>query len=287
MASDPRFTTALFQLTGSVDLGSLYQAAYTQPNVFSVTVHGDSDNGQPIVGAIVRAHAVLAQDVTDGGTTDFQRDARTDNSGDASISLLPGTASSVRNYSLAIIPPPDSVFGTLCVASLPLLAGGTAAAPAILQPIVVPRRPKMTGTVLDASGRPVSGVVVAATRTGPGDATDCTDAVGSPPANANTDASGRFTLLLDPGSYQLDYDPPAGSPVPRRTEIGVSIAGNLDHDVQMQPGVLIEGNAASSDASPLPSAAVRLYDPAAAATLLGQARTDMVGHFRIVIPLAD
>lgn len=283
-ASDPRFSTPPFKLSGSVDLGSLYQAAFTQPNVFRLTVRGGTDGGPPVAGAVVRARTVLALDPM-AGTTDFLRDARTDALGNADISLLPGTATEARAYTIAVIPPPESTFGLLCLSDLPLLAGGTAAAPANLQPIVIPRRANVTGAVLDVGGQPVRGVVVAATRTAAADGTVCAETIGSPPANATTDESGHFTLPLDPGTYQIDYDPPGSSAVPRLTETGVLVAGDLQHDTRMPPGGLVEGDVRGPTGAVLPSAAVRFYDHTPAVTLQGQGRTDANGHFRIVIPL--
>ncbi len=42
--------------------------------------------------------------------------------------------------------------------------------------------------------------------------------VGPAVTGTTTDATGSFTLPLDPGTYQLEYDPPAGSPFPRMIE---------------------------------------------------------------------
>jgi hypothetical protein len=298
-APDPRFTTGPFTLVGSRDLGTLNQAAFVLPNVYRFSVHGGASDGAVISGALVRASTTLPQDPT-LGITDYLRDARTGADGSADLALLPGTATEPRPYAVAVVPPADSEFSILCLPAFPVGAGGTTGAPASVQAIALPRRATVNGTVLDASGDPVTGVVVVATRT-TDDATPCASTAGSPPVSATTDDHGRFTLRLDPGTYQLDYDPPAGSPVPRLTASGVAIAGSdsIARTVQMRPGLLVEGDVAGPDGAPLPGAGLRLYELScpssngcpgqalAPPVLRGQTRADAHGHFRAVISLPE
>ena len=74
--------------------------------------------------------------------------------------------------------------------------------------------------------------------------------------------SGERRSVLDTGSSWVTAfvtaHLPAGSPVPRLTETGVLVVGDLGHDVQMLPGGLVEGDAVGPDGTALPSAALAL-----------------------------
>jgi hypothetical protein len=286
-ATDPRFSSMGFLLSGSLDLGSLYEAAFTQPNVFRFNVRGASN--APVVGAIVRAHTVLDQG-TASGSTDFLRDGTTDASGNADLALLPGTATAARAYTVSIVSPSDSAYASECLPAFMVSAGGTVEAPLAMPPIVLAPRLSLTGQVRAADQTPVAGVAIVATPVAAVAASPtCDSTVGVAPSSVNTDASGHFTLLLDGASYRLDYDPPAGSPVPRLTEPSVTIFADLAHDAILSPGALVEGDAVGPDQRPLGMASVRLYDPSvepgAVTVLRAQARTDANGHLRAVIPL--
>jgi hypothetical protein len=196
-----------------------------------------------------------------------------------------------------VIPPAGAPYGALCLGTLPLAVGGTAGAPANVPPIVLPQRPTLAGTVVGADGSPVAGATVAATRAPSSAAATCAQSAGAPLASVTTDRKGAFTLLIDPGIYRFDYDPPAGSPVPRLTEAGVMVTADTSRDVLLPAGALVEGDAFDADGTtPLASAAVRLYEQGCAsaagctdgmrpeALLRSQARAGSGGHFRAVIP---
>ena len=73
-------------------------------------------------------------------------------------------------------------------------------------------------------------------------------AAATTPSSTTTDAGGIFQLPLDPGTYQLDYDPPSGSSAPRFTDpvdfvVGDSDSGQtLRHDVPLPAGGLVRGS---------------------------------------------
>jgi hypothetical protein len=293
----PSFTSQPFMVTGDTDLPNVQLPAYVQPNVFRLTVVGA--DGQPVSGAIVQAHTVLPPVTTAStvanGTTEFEQDSRSGDTGTVDLALLPGTASSSRAYDITVIPPAGSASAVRCLSDLPVAVGGSAVMPANVQPIVLDPRALLTGTIRDANGSAVPGVALLATRVPGAHATSCADLAGSPPGSTTTDANGSFSLPLDPGNYRVDYDPPAGSAAPRLTEM-VAVTADTGHDVTLPQGGLIEGEALAPDMSPLPMAAVRFYQltchssadctgPARLAPiLLGQTRADANGHFRLVIP---
>jgi Carboxypeptidase regulatory-like domain len=154
----------------------------------------------------------------------------------------------------------------------------------------------LTGTVTDAAGNPVSNVAITATA-GPEATGGCTS---TPAISSSTvaDSNGSFSLPLDPGTYQLDYDPPAGAPVPRFTE-GVTLKSDVlqvTHDVTLPAAALVKGVVLGPDKLPLASAAVRIFrvlcsgqddcfgPTRTAPELLAQTVSDGSGNFLAVVP---
>jgi hypothetical protein len=296
-AADPRFTSRPMPLVTNTDLGDLTLPPFGQPNVFRFVIQGTSVDATTIPGAIVRAWTLLADDMS--GKTDFVRAAPTDATGSVNMGLLPGTTVALRNYDVAVVPPPESLYGVRCIPQFPLASGGTAMMPANVPPIVLPRRTSVSGVVRGHDGTPAEGVMILATRTAADPASLCASNVGAPPATTTTDDGGVYTLHLDPGTYRLDVDPASGAPFPRLTEAGVvvSAATTLDHPITLPAGAVVEGTARGPDGAPLPLTAVRFYELACASaaacpggarvepTLRAQTRADASGHFRVVIPI--
>ena len=109
----------------------------------------------------------------------------------------------------------------------------------------------------------------------------------------STDENGYYELYLDPGSYQVDYDPPSGSSAPRLTKPQLDINADVAHvvlPVQLPAAALIEGDVFDSDdVTRLPNATIRLFEPCAQAgctdppVLRAETQTDLQGHFRAVV----
>ena len=218
------FRSNPIQLTDNVTLPTFNMAPYlTAGNQFRVMVQGD-DAGMPVVpGALVRALTVIPPASTtqpDIGSTNFLRDVVTDNDGAANTTLVPaGNANANRIYEIAVIPPVGSSYATTCFPQQPVGSGTTSPAPpANLPTIVLPRRPVLSGTLRSATGAPVANATVTATPTADPIASCSMTMTRASPGSTLTDDVGRFTLRLDPGTYQLDYNPPAGSAVPRLSE---------------------------------------------------------------------
>jgi hypothetical protein len=293
-SADPRFTTQAITLTSNTDLGDLHLPAYGQPNVFRFEVHGDSTTGDPISNAVVHAHASI--DGSMDGSADYTRSGPTDMQGGANLSLLPGTADTLRPYDITVVPPADSKFGVVCLPAFPLAAGGTAAAPALARKVVLPRRAVISGTITDADQTPVAGMTIVATRSDVSTSGACSTAV-AVPSSITSHQSGQYQLLLDPGTYTIDYDPPAGAAVPRLTESTVMVTGDAQRDVALPPATLVEGVVQGVSGAPLPSVLIHLYRVRCGATdqpcsgpnavapvLRAVAHTDNTGAFRMVVP---
>jgi hypothetical protein len=294
-SADPRFTSHAVTLTSNTDLGDVHLPAYGQPNVFRFEVHGDSSTGDSIGNAVVHAHASI--DGSTDGSADYTRSGPTNMQGVADLSLLPGTADTLRPYDITVVPPADSKFGVVCLPAFPLAAGGTAAAPALASKVVLPRRAVVSGTIIDANQAPVVGMTIVATRTDVSASGACSTAV-AVPSSITSRQSGQYQLLLDPGTYTIDYDPPAGAAVPRLTESAVPVAGDAERNVTLPAATLVEGVVQGVAGDTLASVLIHLYRVRCSAIdqqpcsgpnrlpplLRAIAHTDNTGAFRMVVP---
>jgi hypothetical protein len=303
---DPWYTSSPLTPTMNRNLDPIMLPAYSDPNVFNLAVAG-ADNGAAVSNAFVRARAILASSAA--GATDYERDGTTSAAtasgpaGTVTLSLLPGTATTALDYTLTVIPPASSPYATHCVSPVGVTVGGTASAPSSLLTVALTRRPVLTGSVTSAAGMPIGNVAITATAAAA--ATDSCTSTAAVSSSTMTDPSGQFDLPLDPGTYQLDYDPPAGSPVPRLTELAITIpaagpgpAGGqmIAHDVTLPPAALVQGTVRAADGTPLPSATIRIFEPRCGSEddCFGPARTppwlraqtasDATGAFRAVVP---
>ena len=78
--------------------------------------------------------------------------------------------------------------------------------------------------------------------------------------STTTDRDGNFELLLDPGHYRFDYDPPPNAPIPRKTEPDVLVDGFITFEVRLDPAAYVAGVVYGPGDKPLPMATIRLYD---------------------------
>ena len=217
------FRSNPMQLTDNVTLPTFNMAPYLKTgNQFRVMVQGD-DVGMPVVqGALVRALTVIPPSSAtqpDIGSTNFLRDVVTGDDGAANTTLVPGAANPNQIYEIAVIPPVESPYATTCFPQQHVGPGTTSPAPpANLPTIVLPRRPVLSGTLVNATGAPVANATVTATPTADPIASCSMTMTRASPGSTLTHDDGSFKLPLDPGTYQLDYDPPAGSAAPRLSD---------------------------------------------------------------------
>jgi hypothetical protein len=286
-AVDPWITLSSVAFTPpSTNLDTIVLPDYPVANSFRLAVHGGDLDQTPVSGAGVRAFTTLA-DGDARGSTKFVRDGSTDASGNALLSLIPGDTRP-RSYSVSIIPPAGSVWASQCLASVTAPWNGPNAPAALLQDVTLIRRPTLAGTVLSANGAPVGNVVVTATnRSAPVDS--CLS--GPAATSTTTNAMGAFSLPLDPGTYQLEYDPPTGSSVPRQTEMDVQVTTDANRIVRLPTAALVAGQLQDAHNMALPNAAIRIFKPRCASTagctlppqLLAETQSDATGHFRAVV----
>ncbi|MFL5305699.1 MAG: hypothetical protein ACJ8F1_10810 [Polyangia bacterium] len=297
-SSDPWVTSAAFVVAAGTKLGTITLPAYVKSDAFRVAVDGVAINNvtTPLSGVSVRAQTSLGATAGSGtvmGTAQYAANGTTDTAGNVTLQLLPGST-----YSITATPGPGSPYATQCVPMIKTVSGGTSnggTAPTIKK-IDASLRPVLSGTIKTAGAMAVANVSVSAVGT-PDPSPPCA-ALGTVTASTTTDASGRFQLPLDPGTYQLDYDPPAGSAAPRLTEWAVTVSGTgtLSHDITLPLGALVVGSVSGGRGEALSSAVVRFFQVRCTGPadcqgpsripplLIGKALTDTQGQFRMVVP---
>jgi hypothetical protein len=277
---DPWFTSDPWSPTNA-DMGTIKLPAYQIPQDFSVGVYGQGH--QLIPNALVHVTTTLTPQL--GGTARFSQDGYSNAmTGNAMLRLIPGTAMADRPYEVAVIPPAGTPFATLCTTTSVTSGGGTPVSLGELLP-----RPILSGNLVDASGVAVANAVVTATRDA--DTARVCSTTGLTTVSTRSNTSGVFTLALDAGTYQLDYDPQPGSVAPRLTENNVLINGNATRLVQLPQPNLVEGDVVDAEQRPLRGATVRLFEPRctqispcmSAPVLRMETQADMNGHFRAVV----
>jgi hypothetical protein len=305
--SGPRFVTQPFPVVAgtvnSVLPRTFRMPAFLTPAPLRFTVQSPNRNAQPVSDATVRFRTDIptAWAASDGmaasdGTAIYEREARTNGLGEVEVLLIPGTATDPRNYQITIQPPPDSGYAARCVPLHPVTIAGNQGQPQYSTTFTLDPQFTLQGNILGSDGLPAVAVTVTATPTAadPG----CVNAISKAPISSTTLRNGSYQMLVDPGTYRLDIDPPIGAPLPRLTEEAeraITIANNTTHDVMLPAGEVVDGTVVGANGMPLGSAGIRILQvlcqeescigasriPPA---LRSQTRTDTDGRFRAVLP---
>lgn len=294
----PRFTTPSITVTVDLTLPNLNLPAIGFATLFRFKVAGPDQ--KPVSGALVRAHTVLASD--ESGSSDMVRDGITDMNGNVDLPLLPNSNGGTQNYDVAVIPPSGSTLGISCVSGIAINGGqnpGGAGTTPVAAQLSLATKTTLSGTVTSAEGGGVAGVAVAATRTAVDPTSNCPSSVVASSASGISKADGTFQLMVDPGTYRLDFDPPAGAAVPRLTQTGVVVAAGSTAmgPVNLPPGELVNGSVQGSDGSPLSSVDLRFYEIACSGAdqcfgpmrvqpiLRAETHSNTDGSFQAVVPV--
>jgi len=298
--SSPRFTTPpiTFGINREINIGTLNLPAIGFAALFRFKVAGPDQ--KPVFGAIVRAHTVLASD--ESGSSELVRDGTTDANGNVDLPLLPALNGGNQIYDVSVIPPAGSAFGVSCTSGIAINGGqnpGGAGTTPVAAQLSLPPKATLSGTIFSAAGQAVSGVAIAATRTAVDPTSNCGSSIVAASASGISNPDGSFQLMVDPGTYRLDFDPPAGAAVPRLTQVGVVVMSSSTSmgSVDLPSGELIMGQVHASDGSRLPSVDVRFfrlacsgadqcYGPTRVEPILSaETHSDANGAFQVVVPV--
>ena len=158
-----------------------------------------------------------------------------------------------------------------------------------VDPIVVKANTSI-GTVTLRNGFVVTGLVVDATTKAPIvdadlDADDANTGERIPTPDDNTDATGRFRLVLPAGLYHLGFQPPASSSnvAARRFNVAVTATTNTGTQ-ELARGLVVTGSVASAS-GPVEGADIDLRTiPGEQSIYLANDHSDRTGAFRVVVP---
>jgi hypothetical protein len=190
---------------------TLVQPASTgSPIALAIPIQGQGDDGAvgPVSGAHVIVTSTFAPAMVGLGQAILEADVQTGDDGIAHVTLLDGDAFA-NGYTIQVIPPAGSHLGAY---DKPLVLDGSS--------IRLPRRLKLSGTVVGGDGQDVGNISVTAApslRFQWSLSDDGQSLLAEiPPATTVTDARGDFTLYVDPilasvwGYYDLDFTVPDG-----------------------------------------------------------------------------
>jgi hypothetical protein len=290
------------------DLGQLRLPSYPGAVELRIPVAGYDPSGEAVsvAGAAITLSTTLDDGVgDDDSVATFETTTTTDADGYGTVSLIPGTQTAARTYTLRINPPAGSSFAS--VYERTLVVG---ASPGTAETVRLPKRVPISGVVRDATGAPVAGVTVVAK---PAlrfawtlDDQDQALLEGVQPPAQVTAPNGSFIVFVDPdvagepASYDLECDPASGSLLPRWTATDVKTGAA--QEIRLPEAAYVRGVVRDSDGEPVADAEVRLFaaateiDQCAAApyqtggacevpaSLLALGRSDSAGWVRLVMP---
>jgi hypothetical protein len=290
-----------FSIMAGKSLGTISLPAYPPSNGFNIAAVAD-DTRAPLAGATVRAQTTVGATAGTSGlsaSAQYTASGSTDANGNVVLQLLPGSGNVPFKYQVSVVPPAGSPYAITCdsVDVLAVSAPGGTAPPPTLPTSRITRRPELIGVIRTAGGAAVPNVTVTATGT-PDPKAGC-PAPDPVTASTTSDAKGTYQLPLEPGTYQLDYDPPSGTSAPRMTEWAVMVDSDPGpHDVSLPPGALVKGSVIGPDGAGVPSATVRFFERRCNGQqadcfgpnrtppwLRGKALTDASGLYRMVVPV--
>jgi len=191
---------------------------------------------------------------TDGTIATYRTSAMTDPvSGVVAVDLIP-TASGNRDYMLTVSPDPTQPFATKTT-TVTVAPGGYG------PDIMLALRSQLSGRVLDPDGKALRSLMVV-----PAPSTVSATLVATPfaaattPAQANAGTDGRFSLRIDPGTWDIGLVPPADAMLPRLWLTQEPLDSDLDiGTVTMPRGVMVHGVVHDPSGAPLAHANVRIY----------------------------
>jgi len=231
------------------------------------------------------------------GKAVYSQEGKTDVYGQVDVPLLPGTLEEARLYDVAVVPPPDSPFDGKCLTAFPVTAPPSASGDVPVASVIhLARKWQLAGTVRNAAGAVVPGATLTATRVSTDNGHACLEGLVPQTVSGNSDSKGAFALLLEAGVYRLEVDPATGSPWPRlslsRAGEMLTIAADTVRDLTLPNGVVTAGQLSGPSGEAVANADVRVFvancrvDTCASGgpPLLGTARTDAAGNFRVVLP---
>jgi hypothetical protein len=274
-------------------LPAFVPATAQPPFQFTVTA-----NGQPQEG--VTATFTMIQQASPDGNAYFQTSGMSDKDGLINVALVLGPGATPVNYQVMLQGPSDPTFqfASQCYPAVTVGLDPNGAAPAAVSFTLIPKV-QLSGTVSDSMFAPAVGAMVTATQTS-GSTLCGANATPPKPFQTISGSGGDYRMMVDPGTYVIDVDPPSNSMAgwPRLTlsgTDGVTLSGAMVRNIMLPPAQFIEGHVYGSDGvTPIAMATLQFFDvfckqapcgPTQAPVSLAQVQSDATGKFQAVIPM--
>jgi len=275
------------------DVGDFTLPAFPDPMVFQFALEGIETSGMTTLVNEVSVTFETTVGQPGGVTGKYVATAVSDDMGVVTLDLVPGDMTENRKYKVTIVTSPGSEFASEVRMDVEVGPNGGAG-----EVILLERRVPFTGHV-SADSPSLEAITVKARRNGDND-----DELAGVLLSTVTDVDGRFNLLLDPGMYTLELQPPTSIPLPRWA-LDVPEFVQLDADetvwnagiISIPEAAVLEVQVRSASGETElenVSVAVYLIDPICAdllgdpceysAVLLGEAVTDAAGLARLIVP---
>lgn len=279
--------TKAFEVDLNVSVGDLVLGDYgTEVAVTGTLV---DSRQQPIPQAQIRIEGVV-----NGGGRYRSPSVQTADDGTFTLKTLPSGLQG--RLELVAVPPTRSDSGQLRVPIKVSAAGGAL----MEEPFVAPGKVQVLGTLVRPDGMPGTSVTVRA------EPVSTVDDFPLPPgvAQTTTDATGTFSLLLDPATYRLDFLPSDNLPRVSRfvtVERKIGAYGDGFEPIALPQFSLSRGRTVTGvvssipkrlsqlPPSPAPGAVVSFFriihiEGKASAVLLAEGLADQDGRYQVVLP---
>jgi len=275
------------------DLGDFVLPAFPDPKSYQFALEGIETSGMTTLVSDVTVTFETTVGQPGGVTGKYISTAVSDEHGVVTVDLVPGDMSENRPYKVTVVTSPTSEFASQVRTDFAVGPNGGAG-----QIIALESRVPFNGHV-SADSPSLEAITVKARRQGDG-----TGGLAGVLLSTVTTADGRFNLLVDPGKYTLELQPPASIPLPRWA-LDVPMVVQLDGDPAAWSDLIIsipnaavlqvQVDSASGD-SPLENVSVSVYlivpicsgdvdgNCEFSAVLLGESLTDPNGRARLIVP---
>jgi hypothetical protein len=251
---------------------------YATPMGYHFLVHARTIAGLqgPVPGAQMVFTATLPPD-PDATPATFTASATTDILGGADVILIPGV-----QYTVSVQTSPSSDYASAVLEHYSLDS---------IPDIELGQKTEVTGTLVGADGKAVAGAAIHAVGISQASSQNTTNTSPTGAGTAQTDAMGRFRVLLDPGTYDLEAQPQDGSSYPRWGLQGLVVTTTAPDPVtfQLPTASRIEGRVSGPDGKPQ-EADVRIFlvtqfggNGPLEGRLRGQAHAAPDGSFSLVL----
>ncbi|MCA9673327.1 MAG: carboxypeptidase regulatory-like domain-containing protein [Myxococcales bacterium] len=241
---------------------------------------GNADR-PPIVGARVTFTLSLPTPKLDGAkecTAEYSITKTTDAEGKVQVPLLPGSTTNL-DYTVTVTTPAESPYASRKLMVAVGSQGG------VLQTLELEPRHELSGTVVDAAGKPVAGAVINARAAVSAGYSLVASQLTPGSASATSDAEGKFVLYVDPGVFDFFIEPPAAAALPNFWLHNRSVEGSTyGLELKAPAARVLAGRLFDLKGAPAPDFAVNAYEQVGDRALLrASTRTGSDGKFSLLL----